>query len=273
MKKIIVWLLAILFLGGLLPPRLSGSASQTLDEILARNYQARGGLDKLKAITSMKMSGKIVIPAQGLEMPMVMWQKNPDKMRMETTFQDKMIVQAYDGQKAWWIMPFLSGEPQEMSPEQAGLFAEQADFENPLVVFKEKGYKLELLGREDMDGTPVFKLKLTKADGREIYFYLDADSGVELKSTMTLKNGEAATLNEILYGDYRPVDGVSMPFSVENRMNGKTQVRMTVENIEINPAMNDGLFAMPSKRERPKPTGRSKSRLAGFYCQERGFNL
>jgi len=224
---------------------------------MARNFKSRGGLDKLKAITALKMSGKIVIPAQGLDMPMEIWQKNPDKMRMESTFQDKKIVQAYDGHVGWWIMPFLSGEPQEMAPEQAEILAVQADCENPLVVFKEKGNKLELLGREDMEGTPVFKLKLTQAGGREIYFYLDADSGVELKSAMTLKNGETATLNEILYGDYRPVDGVTMPFSVENRMNGKTQVRMTMENIEINPAINDGLFAMPSKKEAAK-TDRQK---------------
>jgi len=250
MKKPMVWLLAVLFLGGL-------ASAQTLDEVLAKNYQARGGLDKLQAVAAVKMSGKMVIPAQGLEMPMVLWQKKPNRMRVETTFQDKKIIQAYDGRKAWWIMPFKSEAAQEMAPEQAKLLAEQADFENPLVVFKEKGYKLELQGREDMAGTPVFKLKLTKAGGREIYFYLDADSGIELKSTLTLKSGEAETLNEILYDDYKPVDGLLMPFSVENKVNGKTQVQMTMESIEINPVISDGLFTMPQnkaevKTEEPK---------------------
>src|SRR4030042_1893986 len=111
MKRIFVLVWSASLLGGLL-------CAQTLDEILALNYQAHGGLDKLKAITAMKISGKIVIPEQGLEMPMVMWQKYPDKMRVESRFQDKKIVQAYDGQKAWGIMPFLSEEPQEMEPGQ-----------------------------------------------------------------------------------------------------------------------------------------------------------
>jgi len=248
MKKIFFLALAALFLGGLL-------CAQTLDEILAKNYQAHGGLDKLKAMTAMKMSGKIVISAQGMEMPLVMWQKNPDKMRVESTFQEKTIVQAYDGQKAWWIMPFMSPDPQEMSQEQAKLFKEQADFENPLVVFKEKGYKLELLGKEDMEGTPVFKLKLTKTDGKEIFFYLDVESGIELKSTLTLKIGETEAMTEIIYGDYKPVDGVMMPFYVENRMNGKAQMQMTMEAVEINPAIDDAMFAMPQKKEAAKTDG------------------
>jgi hypothetical protein len=253
MKKTILSVLTALSLGGLLCGSLSGNLKgQTLDEVLAKNYQSRGGLDKLKSITAMKMSGRIVIAEQGLEMPVVIWQKQPNRMRVESTFQEKKIVQACDGQKTWWIMPFLSPEAQEMPEEQARLFREQAVFENPLVVFKEKGYQLELLGKDDMEGTPVFKLKLTKAAGREIYFYLDAGSGIELKSTLTLKTEEVETLNEILYGDYRAVAGVMMPYYVENKLNGKTQVQMTMETVEINPAIDVGLFALPQKKETPK---------------------
>lgn len=241
MKKKILVILAVFLAAGL-------SGAQTLDEILTKNYQARGGLDKLKAMTAMKISGKIVIPARGMEMPMVMWQKNPNKMRIESTFQEKVIVQAYDGQKAWWIMPFIAPDAQEMSQEQMEQFKDQADFENPLVVYKEKGYKLELLGKGDLEGTPVFKLKLTKTDGREIYFYLDAASGIELKSTMALKSGANETMNEIIFGDYKPVNGLMMPFHIENKTNGKTQVQLSLTTIEINPAIDDAIFVMPLKK-------------------------
>ena len=242
MKKTSVWFLAIFFLGSLLN-------TQTLDEILTKNYQARGGLDKLKAITALKMSGNIVIPAQGIEMPMVMWQKNSNKMRIESTFHEKVIVQAYDGQKAWLIMPFMVPDTREMSQEQSKEFKDQADSENPLLVYKEKGYKLELLGKEDLEGTSVFKLKLTKGDGREINFYLDATSGIELKSTMVLKSGTSETINEIIFGDYKPVDGLLMPFHIENKTNGKTQAQLTVATIEINPVIDDAIFVMPLTKD------------------------
>ncbi len=244
MKKILLSLLAVLVLGAPL-------CAQTLDEVLTKNYQARGGLDKLKALTGWKLSGKMVVAAQGLDLPVVIWQKAPDKMRVETLFQEKKIVQACDGQKAWWLMPFLSEDAQAMPPEQARLFREQAVFENPLVVFGEKGYKLELLGSEELDGKPVFKLKLVKADGKEIFYYLDAASGLELKSSLLMKTGENELLVEVLYGDNRPVNGVMMPFAVENRLNGQPQMQMTFDEVEINPTMADALFAMPDKKELP----------------------
>jgi len=248
MKNPIVWLLAILFLAGM-------SGAQTLDEVLAKNYQARGGLDKLRILTSMKITGKFIISNQGIELPMVMWQKNPNKMRIESTFQDKVIVQAYDGQKAWWIMPFQSPDAREMTGEQSQQFKEQADFENPLVVYKERGYKLELLGKEDFESTPVFKLKLTKTNGREIFFYLDAESGLELKSTMVLKTEAGETTNDIIYKNYKPLNGLMMPFYIENRTNGKSEALLTMETVEVNPDIDDAIFVMPLKKGEAKIDG------------------
>lgn len=252
MKKFMLPVLTILAIGVLLcAPRSGDLKDRTLPEVLAMYYQARGGVNKLKSLTSWKMTGKIVVPAQGLEMPVVIWQKSPDKMRVESTFQGRTIIQAYDGRKAWWIMPFLSDEAQEMPPEQGRLFREQAEFANPLVAYKGKGHALELLGREEMQGTSVFKLKLTKAGGRESHLYLDAGSGSELKSTQLVKLGENEVLVEILYGDYREVSGRVMPFAIENRLAGQPQMKMTLDAIEINPVLEDALFAMPEKKEAP----------------------
>lgn len=245
MKKILLSLLAVMVLGGFL-------RTQTLDEVLAKNYQARGGLEKLKALAGWKLSGKMVVTAQGLELPVAIWQQPPDKMRVETAFEGKKIVQAFDGKKAWWIMPFLSEDAQAMPPEQAKQFQEQAMFEDPLVVYGEKGYQLELLGSVELDGKPAFKLRRVKADGREIFYFLDAASGLVLKSSLRMKTGDGESLAEILYGDQRPVNGLMMPFAVENRLNGQPQMRMAFDEIEINPVMGNALFAMPDKKEAPE---------------------
>ena len=244
MKKILCPLLAILVLGGWL-------AAQTLDDVLTMYYQAHGGLDRLKAVTAIKMSGKLIIPAQEVELPVVRWQKAPDKLRVETVILDKKVIQGFDGRTCWWLNSLLAADVQEMPQDQAKRFKEQADFENPLVVFREKGYKLELLGKEDMEGKPVFKLKLIKTDGKEIHFYLDAESGIGLKSSLAVKEGEASSLVEIIYSDYRLVDGQQVPFAIENRTGGKTQARLVLETVELNPAMEDALFVMPGKRNEP----------------------
>jgi len=242
MKKILLALLMIVILGAPL-------CSQTLDEVLALNYQGRGGLDKLKSLAGWKLTGKIVVAAQELDMPVTIWQQRPDRMRVESTFQGKTIIQASDGRDAWWIMPFLSETAQEMPPEQGRLFREQADFESPLVVYRERGYALELLGREDLDNRPAFKLKLTKTGGREIVLFLDAGSGVELKSAQLLKMGENEALVEILYSDYRLVSGCLMPFAIENKLNGVSQMKMTFDAIEIDPVLAAAFFAKPANKE------------------------
>lgn len=225
---------------------------ETLEEILAKNYQARGGIEKLKSIKTMYIEGKIVIPAQGLEMPIKMWQKRPDKMRMETTLQGKTIVQAYNGQKAWWIMPFMgTGEPQEMPETQAKQIKEQAESMDPLVYYKERGYKLEYVGKEEVEGTEVYTLKLTRKDGRVVYHYLDTETGIEIKTMTYVKRGESDIKIETEFGDYKPVKGIMVPFSFESKVNGKLASQIVFEKIELNVPVEDSIFEMPSK-EKPE---------------------
>ncbi len=243
---------------GLVQAGRNGLQGQTLDDVLAKYYQARGGLDKLKAVSAVKMSGKLFVPAQGLELPTVRWQKAPDKLRVETTIQDRKVIQGFDGRAAWWLNPMLAPGAREMPAGQAALFREQAEFADPLAAYKEKGYKLELLGREELDGKPAFKLLLTRSAGKEIFFYLDAESGVVLKSSRAMAAGDAASVAEIVYTDYRPVDGQLMPFAIENRVGGKTQARLVLETVVFNPAVSDGLFAMPAEKAAPAAKGRKK---------------
>ena len=216
----------------------------TLDEVLAGYYKARGGLEKLQALQGWKLTGTIVLTAQGLAMPLAIWQKSPDKLRVETTFEGRTTVQAFDGRTAWWIVPLISAQAREMPPDQGLPFRRQAGFEDPLVVWKEKGYRLELLGRAQAEGAPARKLRLTAADGSVVLFFLD-DSGLVRKSAMPLAPGDDPPLLEVIYGDYRPVDGLLMPFAIENRSNGQTQMTIAAESIEIAPDLPDSLFAMP----------------------------
>lgn len=241
MKRMLQTWLVLLALGAAL---LGQAKEPTLDEALAGYYKARGGLEKLQGLKGWKLTGTIVLTAQELAMPLSMWQKFPDKLRVETTFEGRTTVQAFDGRTAWWIVPLISAQAREMPPDQGLPFRRQAGFEDPLVVWKEKGYRLELLGRETAEGVPALKLKLTTADGSVILFFID-DAGLLRKSAMPLTTGENPPLLEVIYGDYRPVDGLQMPFAIENRDNGRTQMTIAAESIEIAPDLPDSLFAMP----------------------------
>ncbi len=243
MKK----LLSLLFLV-LITLFLSHAYAQTVDEIISKNIETKGGLEKLKSIKSMKMTGKVF--AGGMEMPMTIWTKRPNMTRMEATLQDQKIVQAYDGEKAWQIMPFTgTNEPQEVKGIQAEDLKERADFDGPLVDYKEKGHKIEFLGKEDLEGTEVYKLKVTLKSGKVMYIYLDTEYCIELKQSTTVDYQGSEILVETIFGDYKQVDGVMMPHSIESKVNGQTQAQITIESIEFNIEIEDSFFKMSPKKE------------------------
>jgi outer membrane lipoprotein-sorting protein len=244
MKKHVVFIILILFFWGAL------LFSETLEEILAKNYQTRGGLEKLKAIKTVKVEGKMVMTMQNMEIPITMWIKKPDKMRMDASYMGKKVVVAYDGKKAWMINPMMGSEdPQELPEERTKEMSQQVDSLFPLLDYKEKGHQLEYLGKEDMEGTEVYKLKMTKTDDKVFHFYLDTETGIELKISTYTKVQDKDTLVETLMVDYKEVDGIMIPFSFESKVAGMEQGQKIVfTSFKQNVTLEDSFFQMPPKK-------------------------
>ncbi|HEY3132174.1 MAG TPA: outer membrane lipoprotein-sorting protein [Acidobacteriota bacterium] len=222
------------------------ASAQTVDEIIAKNIQARGGMAKLKSIKTMRMTGRMTV-GQGMEAPIVLEQKRPKSMRMEFTIQGMTGIQAYDGKTAWIVMPFQGKKDPELMPSEAVKELEQqADFDGPLVDYKEKGNQVELIGKESVEGTEAYKLKVTLKGGDVRYFYLDKDSYLEIKaeSKRTIRGTEVESESAI--GDYKEVEGLMFPHSLEIGAKGRPEKqKLTIEKIEINPPVDDARFKMP----------------------------
>ncbi len=220
-------------------------AAQDVDQVLASHYEAIGGLDAWQGLQSMKATGKMVMAAMGMEAPLTMWAKRPGKSRMEFSIQGMAGVQAYDGEMAWWQMPFMgSPDPQPMPDDMTSQMREQSDIDGPLVGWQEDGHAVELLGKEDVDGTDAYKLKVTLDTGEVTYYYLDAEYYLPIKTegTRTLMGAET-TVSTVL-GDYKKVGGLMMPFSIEiSQPTGP--VTLVFDTVEVNVDMADDLFAMP----------------------------
>ena len=234
--------LSIVALAVLIP----GLYAQTVDEIIAKNIQARGGMDKLKSVKSIRTTATMTM-GPGMEAPGTMVQKRPEMARLEFTVQGLTAVQAYDGSKAWQIMPFMGKkDPEPMSADDTKEMEENADLDGPLVDYKAKGHKIELLGKEKVEGTDVYKLKVTLKNGDVQTEFIDADSFLVIKkeTTRTVRGTEHTIESSI--GDYKEVDGVIFPFAVENSMKGSDQKeKITVSKIELNVPADDSMFKMP----------------------------
>jgi outer membrane lipoprotein-sorting protein len=242
----------------LLVAGLAGAAvqAQTADEIINKNLTARGGKDKIKAVQAARMTGKMVM-GQGMEAPFTMEVARPNKMRMEFTIQGMTGVQAFDGKSGWSVMPFMGKkDPEAMSADDAKQAADQADMDGVLVDYKEKGHQVELVGKEDVEGTPAYKLKVTKKNGDIVNVYIDTESYMEIKDAGKTKVRGQEIEGETTFGDFKTVDGLVFPFSIEQKAKGMPGgMTMAISKIEVNPKVEDSRFAMPAaeKKESPAP--------------------
>ncbi|MBI1750417.1 MAG: outer membrane lipoprotein-sorting protein [Acidobacteria bacterium] len=235
------------------------AAAQTVDEVISKNIQAHGGPDKLKAVRSMRLSGRMTL-GQGLEAPITIEVKRPMQLRMEFTFQGMTAVQAYDGAMGWQIMPFMGKEdPEPLSADDLKEVREQADLEGPLMEYKAKGHQVELMGKETVEGTECYKLKLTRKEGDVSFIFLEADSWLEIRMTARrMVRGNELEIETSL-GDYKEVQGLILPHVTEFGRKGSPQKqKISIDKIELNVALDDARFKMPEvKPAGPKPAGTS----------------
>jgi outer membrane lipoprotein-sorting protein len=221
--------------------------AQTVDEIVAKNLESRGGIEKWKAVQSMKVTG--TIDSGGRTINLVAWSKRPNLSRQEMSFQGQKMVQAFDGTHVWVLSPGAGEDKaQEVKGAQADLARAQAEFDSVLLDYKQKGHKVELVGKETDEGHDVYHLRVTRKGGDVQQYFLDAESGMERKITSTLKgpNGETATAT-IEFGDFREVDGVKVPFTIKNMLDDRLISQVTVSKVEFNVPIDDNLFQMPSR--------------------------
>lgn len=228
--------------------------AQTVDDLIKKNIDAHGGLDKMKAVKSIKMSGKAAFPG-GMEAPFAIMKKRPSSVRLEFTLQGMTGIQAYDGQTGWMVMPFQGvKDPQKMAEDDLKDIVEQGDFDGPLVDYKDKGNTVELAGKEDVEGTEAFKLKLTLKNGDVRYIFLDPDSGLDIKMTTMIKREGVERSFDTFLGDYKTVEGLVFPMAVELKMAGQPGPAYTIEKVEMNLDLPDSLFAMPAAAAQSQPS-------------------
>lgn len=218
----------------------------TAEEIVSGNVAARGGLEAWRAVRTMRLSGQMDA-GQGMRVPFTLQLKRPRKMRLEFLFEGQMVVQAYDGKAGWKRQPYLGkGGYALMTAEELQGAAGQAELDGPLVDYQVKGHKVERLGKEMVEGKPAYKLAVTLATGVVRHIYLDAESLLEVKvdGSRTLR-GKPHRL-ETFFRDYRKVGGLLVAHTVETKEEGAPKPSgMTIERVELNPDLDDALFAPP----------------------------
>ncbi len=224
---------------------LSPASAQTVDEIIAKNIQAHGGLEKLKSVSTMRATGQFRMGM--FQAAFVQENKRPGKVRNEMTLQGMTAIDAYDGKLGWRISPFEGRKDADPIPaDDAKSLIEEADIDGQLADYKNKDHRAELMGHDSVEGTDCYKIKLTLSTGDVHYYYIDADSFLELKVETERNIRGTVQYGEVLYGDYEQVNGIYYPFAIESGAKGNpNHVKYTLEKVELNVPLTDSLFTMP----------------------------
>jgi hypothetical protein len=222
----------------------------SLDELVAKNIEAKGGATALKSLQSLKRTGKVIVNQGQVQFDYVETKKRPSQVREDASIQGMTAVQACDGKEGWQISPFTGRkDPEKMSADDTKPLLEDAEIDGPLVDWKEKGSTLEYVGREDVDGTNAYKIKVVRKNGDVNFVYLDPDHFLEIRIlTQRVQHG-AQQETETDVGDYEKIGGVFVPFSLESGRKGDPNKQKTVfEKAEANVPVDDAIFHFPTTK-------------------------
>ncbi|HTZ95564.1 MAG TPA: hypothetical protein VMB18_04140 [Terriglobales bacterium] len=231
--------------------------SQTADELINKNIEARGGMDKIKAVQTIRVTGKQVSPG-GFTISLTVENKRPNLVRTAFSLQGMTGVEAYDGSTGWRISPFGGKkDPQLMGEDDVRDMLIDSDFDGPLVDYKAKGNTVEYMGHDTVDGDDALRLKVTLKDGDIVYYYLDPDAYLVIREERQefIRGSVREHASEM--GSYKPIHGVMYPFSISSgpKDDPTSWSTITIDKVEVNLPLEDSDFALPAslKKEAPKP--------------------
>ena len=221
---------------------------ETVDSLVAKNTEAKGGIEALNSVKTLRLQGKMIVNQGRLQLVYVQFKKRPGTLREEVSLQGMTRVLAFDGTEGWKISPFGGRkDPEKMSADDTKSLMEDAEIEGPLVDWKAKGSTVEYLGTEDVDGTQAHKLKVVRKNGDVNLVYLDPDHFLEIRIISQRTEQGAQIEVETDLGDYEKIGGVFIPFSIEAGDKGsQNKQKVVLEKAEANVPVDDTLFKFPT---------------------------
>jgi outer membrane lipoprotein-sorting protein len=216
----------------------TAAAQTTVDDVVAKNLAAKGGIEKLRAITTVKMTGSLKSPS-GVT-AITTWAKRPTFMRRDNVNDGQTFVTAFDGKTLWQINPLISPRPREIpAPPEA------EDFDSLLLDYKEKGRTVELVATEPVQGINMHRLRVTEKGGQIRDIYINAETMLESKAVVQVEQGGRKAIVTTEFSNYKTIDGISVPMHVRQMLNGKPLTEVTYDRVEFNVPIPDSMFSKP----------------------------
>lgn len=236
----------------------SATTDARTEELVSKVIEAQGRIEKLRALKTAVMTGRVTVQG-ALEGRCTLQLSRPKSFRVESTVQGFTIVQGFDGKSSTaWVQNPLIGvlEPKKAGKNESKQLAVQAEiFDSELVDYKQKGNKVQLLGKESVEtitngvieGVTFYKLKITKKNNETVLVHVDASTYLPIKHIATVPGSEGNVEMTTVQRTYKDVDGVKIPFAIEQTLGEKPFIKMIFEDAKLNQPLDESLFALPKK--------------------------
>ncbi len=224
-------------------------AEITADYLIDRYIAARGGLDAMNSIKTMRMKGEVEM--MGMVLPITVYSQRPRSQRseVEVAQMGATFINAFDGETAWAINPMMSSAPQKMTGDILRITRANSHFDGALVEAREMGYEVEYQGEAEVRGKPAHKLLVKRPEVGDVTVYLDAETGLNVKTEAEGINPQSGTVipQATYYLDYREVNGVPSAHRLEIETGGSVTQVLTFSEVEANPDIDESLFKFPGQ--------------------------
>jgi hypothetical protein len=215
--------------------------AQSVDDIVAKAIQARGGIDRIKHEQTQRLTGKISLPAGAG--PLLVEMKRPGMMREEVTLGDKSQIRTTNGVSGWAAGSLREASvPEQVNAQELHNMEGSADFEGPLVDYKQKGHRIELAGKEKVEKRMAYKLVIFMKNGENRIDFIDCKSYLELK----WQGRVSENVFESYFRNYRRVNGLMYAFEIDSGLLGQpANQKIILEKVDVNPPIDDARFGKP----------------------------
>jgi hypothetical protein len=228
---------------------LFGSAvvnAQTADDIIAKNIEAVGGKEKLKAINSVRMENTLSI--MGNDAPNTTTILNGKGYRNESEFNGAKIIQVITEKSGWTINPMAGANDPQALPDDQVRAGKSQIYVVPLLDYTAQGAKAELLGQEKVGTVNAYKIKITDANNIATTYYFDPATYYLVQISRSSEMMGQQVDVTATYSDYKKTDyGWVVPQNVDINMGGQFSMTLKLKNVEVNKEVDPKIFDMPSK--------------------------
>lgn len=212
--------------------------AQSLEDIISK-YTVANKLDKISNFKTIRISAKTAV--MGMDMPMEIWMKNPNKFKSVTSINGQDIIQVFDGEKGYMVNPMAgSSEPVEMTADQLKNIAKSNIFNNYVAQYLKDG-KLTLEGEDNVNGKPVFKIKANLDGGNSATMFIDKSTYLILKTVADVNQGGMAVSMESFPTDYTETNGILLPMKTSISASGM-EIVTTFTKVEVDVPIEDSVF-------------------------------